>query len=347
MPTTTSPTRAINPLDYIVDWDPKDEKVPDVDAWYVTEYLTITVTKTAGVAMGNAASFGPESVGWLLAQGWVMLRAYNGRGDILWQRQRAGGTRHFSDGSSMSYSSSADAPVGQWHSQTADFQRVRVNPRVILKHMVAEFTKGYNEGRRLNDQRYDELVHLYAAIVVRTQGDVEPFRAAADRFAPLVEQIVRSLDGVPEDYAGKVDAVVERLGGGEEAVNERFDELVAKAKSGLVERGLYNSTLWAATIAEIERQRAIALDEIRSKNATLRLDALKGAAALRAQIADAILGVVQKMTLEPVQIRNRAFADMFAFMERRTDDYPGLADIAKIVTQVGYANGGTLVPTSK
>ena len=332
---TTALTRSIDPLDYIVDWDPEDERVLSVSSWYTEENITVDVEQWVGRHGGSNVYLGVEVVNWFLAQGWYVVAT----------------SRLANNGHWLVYSSAgnyAGAVANYWSTVSrVALRRVRINPKIVLQDMIGEFTKAYNEGRRLNDQRYDELVRLYAAIVVRTQDDVEPFRAAADRFAPLVDQIVRSLDGVPEDYASKVDAIVANLGGGgEEAVNERFDELVAKAKADLVSRGLWNSTLYASTLAEIERQRSIALDEVRSKNAALKLDALKGAAALRAQIADAILGVVQKMTLEPVQLRNKAFGDMFAFMERRTDDYPGLDQLLQVTTSLGYGNGATLYPST-
>lgn len=343
----SSQLSVIRPLDYIVDWDPPDEAVPDVDAWYETEYITLTVTRASGLASGEAAGFGSESVGWLLAQGWVMTSAGESSGSVLKSVNEQSGTRHFSDGSKQTYLSKTSSIVGQYKKQRAKFKRVRINPRVLLKHMIGEFTKGYNEGRRLNDQRYDELVKLYAALAVKTQEDANRVSLSGFDFSPLVEQMVRGILALPDDYGRKVDAVVATIGGGGElAINERFDELVAKAKSDLVSRGLWNSTLYAATIAEIERQRAIALDEARAKNASLKLSALDAAASLRTKLADAILSLVERQTYKPAELRFNALKAMFDFMERRTDDYPGLAEIAGIVKQIGYADGGTLVPSS-
>ena len=344
----------IDPLSYIVDWDPQPESVPSVASWYTTEYLTITVNLTAGSSVGQPAGFGPEAVGWLLAQGWVMT----GTGprtlyDTQYSTSRSSGSRTFSDGSRMSYSSSASAPVGRAAAQTANFKRTRINPKTVLQHMITEFTKGYNEGRRLNDQRYDYIVRLYAAIVVRTQDELSRFDFSEADYTPLIDQITASLRDLPSTYSSRVDAIVNGLGDGNElAVNERFDELVSKAKADLTHRGLYNSTLWSSTIAEIERQRAIALAEVRDKAANLKLSALGSAADVRAKVAGAILGVIERLVsikqnlTRPIELRNAAFKDMLDFMERRTDEYPGLADMAKIITQVGYANGGTLVPST-
>lgn len=317
----------INPLGYITDWDPADEPVKNVDAWYQTEYMRVS-TSTDGMS----APFSSSQIGWFLAQGWVV---YN-----------TTGIKHYRTGEGGILNQELDHV--DWF---ITFQRTRMAPKAVLKDMVSEFTKAYNEGRRINDQRYDELVHLYAAMVNDTQDQLATFDFSEADYRPLIDQILDGIRDAAASYDQKADAILDGYGDGAIAeINERFDELISQAKSDLVSRGLYNSTIYFSVIAEYERQRAIALAEARDKNARTALDVIGKAVDVRASIAGAVLGVIERMVaiknnlVTPLKLRNDAFLAMLSFMERRTDDYPSASDLAQIVTKVGYANGGYIMP---
>jgi hypothetical protein len=50
--------------------------------------------------------------------------------------------------------------------------------------------------------------------------------------------------------------------------------------------------------------------------------------------------------LKPLEFRNSMFAAMLNFMERRTDDYPGIDGLANIAAQLGYSEGAAVVAPS-
>jgi hypothetical protein len=52
---------------------------------------------------------------------------------------------------------------------------------------------------------------------------------------------------------------------------------------------------------------------------------------------------IRAKQLTPTEVRNTVLSAMFAFMERRTDEYPGIADLANISAQLGYSEGAATV----
>ncbi len=476
----------IDPTNYIVDWDPQDERVLSVASWYSEENITVDVEQWVGRHTGDNVHLGVETINWFLAQGWYIVAT----------------TRIQNQGHWLTYSSAgnyAGAVTNYWSTVSrVALRRIRINPKTVLQDMVSEFTKAYNEGRKLNDSRYDELVKLYAAMVNDTQDQLATFDYSEADYRPLINQLLDGITGVADRYDDSIDGriaamdaipgafkdesdsallrisgvptrfrsdtehtppVVHRLSkvyhddadtatgeleavpasfGDETAtissnygqgkldeINRRFDALISQKKSDLVSRGLYNSTVYDSAIADLERQRAVALSEASENIGTFLLNVAKakadqrqaaataklqvaaqagnfllsgekvevevaeiaaklesatgtselsaastkaqvglnvGTAALealakgvgvRSTIANAILGVIERMIAvksqltTPLKLRNEAFLSMLSFMERRTDDYPGLDQLLQVTTQLGYGNGATLYPSSR
>lgn len=233
-----------------------------------------------------------------------------------------------------------------WYAYTRiRLKRRKMQTELVLKDMVRSFTKAYNEGRQINDERYDELVSLYALMLSRTEDEANAFAGlSADDFKPLAEMITGAIRKAMEDYrdalGGADDIVAARI----DEINRKFDALLAEAKSKMVSAGTYNSTVWPTTASGIERDRQIALKDAGS----LKLDVYGKIASMTADIGGKlldceirILEMQNKMMLGPTEIRNQVFKWMLDFMERRDDDYPGLESISQIAERLGYSEGAT------
>ena len=85
------------------------------------------------------------------------------------------------------------------------------------------------------------------------------------------------------------------------------------------------------------RLRSIAtLGSIYDGNSTFRLRALEARERLNAQITAG--------KLNTIQVRNGILTSMVGFMERRSDEYPGLDSLAGIAAQLGYGQSGSVSP---
>ena len=233
-----------------------------------------------------------------------------------------------------------------WYSyQKLRLKRRKMQSELVLKDMIASFTKAYNEGRQINDERYDELVALYALMLSRTEDEAN---ASTEDFKPLADAVVAACKDALEKYGASVENLpADWMQSRIDEVNRKFDALVAQAKSKMVSEGTYNSTVWPTTVSGIERDRQIALNGLKDDMVTTKIDVLGKIAAMKADIGQKLLDceiriieAQQKMLLGPTEVRNTVFKWMLDFMERRDDDYPGLEQLATIASQLGYAEGG-------
>ena len=204
-----------------------------------------------------------------------------------------------------------------WYSYTKlRMKRRKMQSELVLKDMIASFTKAYNEGRQINDERYDELVALYALMLSRTEDEANAFGGlSADDFKPLADAVVAACKDALEKYGASVENLpADWMQSRIDEVNRKFDALLAQAKSKMVSEGAYNSTVWPTTVSGIERDRQIALNDLKDDMVTTKIDVLGKIAAMKADIGQKLLDceiriieAQQKMLLGPTEVRNTVF----------------------------------------
>lgn len=229
-------------------------------------------------------------------------------------------------------------------------KRRKMQTELVLKDMIAQFTRAYNEGRQINDERYDELVALYALMLSRTEDEANAFAGLnVDDFKPLAKLVTDEIKNAIEEYKNAVgDLPADWMQSRIDEINRKFDALLAEAKSKMVSAGTYNSTVWPTTASGIERDRQIALNNLKDDMVTLKVDVYGKIASMTADVGKGlldceirILEMQNKMMLGPTEMRNQVFKWMLDFMERRDDDYPGLESIAQIAERLGYSDGAS------
>jgi len=237
------------------------------------------------------------------------------------------------------------------------FQRLRLKRRkmqseTVLQDMIESFTKAYNEGRTVNDERYDELVALYSIMLRRTEDEANALPLSVDDFKPLADMVTNAVKKALENYAASVsDLPDDWMRSRIEEINRKFDALLGEAKSKMVSAGTYNSTVWPTTASGIERDRQIALNELKDAMVTLRVDVMGKIAGITADIGGKLLDcetriieAQHKLLLGPTELRNTVFKWMLDFMERRDDDYPGLDQLVTVADRLGYGDGAAAGP---
>lgn len=301
-------------------------------------------SETSSSAESSASSISPSSAGGII----------NTQGSSSGSSKGTSRGSSRSDGNSSTSGNSTTTTTQDggpwWYSYTKlRLKRRKMQSELVLKDMIASFTKAYNEGRQINDERYDELVALYALMLSRTEDEANAFGGlSTEDFKPLADAVVAACKDALEKYGASADNIpADWMQSRIDEINRKFDALVAQAKSDMISKGTYNSTVWPTTMSGIERDRQLALNSLKDDMVTLKVDVLGKIAAMKADIGQKLLDceiriieAQQKMLLGPTEIRNTVFKWMLDFMERREDDYPGLEQLATIASQLGYAEGG-------
>lgn len=228
-------------------------------------------------------------------------------------------------------------------------KRRKLQAESVLKDMIKSFTDAYNEGREINNARYDELVSLYALMLSRTEDEANAYANADFDLKPLIDEMKNALGDALKAYREQAnnlpdDWLKSRIA----EINRKFNALIGQTKSKMVSEGTYNSTVWPTTLSGIERDRQYALNSLKDETVKLRLevygDVAKITASVGQQLIDAqvrIFDAMQKNLLEPTNLRNTVFKWMLDFMERREDDYPGLDQLVTVADRLGYGEGAT------
>lgn len=272
----------------------------------------------------------------------------NGNGTATSQNEGANNSTNSSNNSSSSATVSSGSPY--WYAyQCIRLKRRKLQAELVLKDMINEFTKAYNEGRQVNDQRYDELVQLYALMLSRTESELGSIDLSTENVKPLVDQVLETCKVAMDRFEDRVGDLPEvwqqsRV----EEIDRKFDAQLAAEKSKLISAGLYNGTVWTTVAAGIERERQIAQNQLNDVMVLTKIEAYGKIPALTAEIGGKIADAstrfasLQKELLAPTELRNAVFLKMLEFMERRDDDYPNLDQVAGVAANLGFSEGASM-----
>ncbi|MFO7936005.1 MAG: hypothetical protein R6V06_00105 [Kiritimatiellia bacterium] len=213
----------------------------------------------------------------------------------------------------------------------------------VLQALITSQTGAYNEGRRLNDMRYDDIVTLYSIMLDNTETELNGINSADSTYEDLVDAMMDALDSDFDEYKLSTSALMDGFGVSElERINIKFNALLASSKSGLINRGMYSSTIWDSVSAGIERERAFAItdlnDKINERQLTVEERIFRARIDVRLKILaarDRLREQLSKSEEGHVVLRNRVLDALLGFMERRTDSYPDLTAQAKVVSDLG------------
>ena len=249
---------------------------------------------------------------------------------------------------------SADETDPYWCAwQKIRLERRRMQAELVLQSMVDTFVDNFNEGRKINVDRYEELVALYALMVSQTQDDAANIDLDSIDFEPLFDEVKAAIKEKLSEYQSVADQIPsDWLESRKADINLKFNNLIGEARAKMVSDGTYNGTIWPSVLAGIEHQRSHALDALKDESVTMKLtaygDIAKTTAALYGQMIDAQVRVFEALKSKkttPITLRNEVLKWMYDFMERRTDDHVKIEELATLVEQMGY-DGGIVAPSS-
>ncbi len=310
----------INPMSYIVDTDPVPEAVLDASGWFETEYMTIQASDP------NAAY-----LEWYMAQGWTVYKTI----------------------AVQTIAPSPTLPEG-WKEKIYCLKRRKLQSERVLNDLIRQFTGAYNEGRSINDQRYDEIVSIYNVMLDKTEDDINTTEGSGYDYTADIEALIALFETDFNTYVADVDGLLDEYGDPRLAdINIRFDNELSKARQTLIDRGLNNTTVWASVSAGIERERERALSDAEDKIVDRKILNKTKIHEYRTDFRNRTLLAYERLMalkrdnkLTPLKYRNDVLSAMLNFMERRSDEYPGLDGLANIAAQLGYGEAATSVAPS-
>jgi hypothetical protein len=235
---------------------------------------------------------------------------------------------------------------------TGTLTRRVLKPESVLDDLVESYTEAYNEGRELNDQRYDDLVVLYSTVLSNSEDVLSDLADDEDDFEDAVESIITLMGSDYTSYANDVDGHLDDYGDSMRLqINARFDAELSKAQQALVDRGTYNTTTWPTTSAGIERERTLALTDLEDKIAQQELRikdrVYQAKADMRARVLaarDRVRSELRGATDRRLATRNAIVDALARFVERRTDSYPDLDSIGRLAASLGAGSPEAQMP---
>lgn len=227
-----------------------------------------------------------------------------------------------------------------------------IKPELVLQDLITDYTSAYNEGRTLNDQRYDDLLVLYTNMLDRTEDEINDDADNDDTFQGDVEAIIAAMQAAYTAWAADVDGDLDDWGTDLVAeINARFDAESSKATQALVDRGLSTSLLNTNASASVERERTRALnnasDTITQRQLELTNRIYDAGQDMRSRILSAYERLRDRLsgvTNARIALRNSAAEALGRFVERREDGYPDLTEIGRIAAALGAGSPEAFAP---
>ena len=224
-------------------------------------------------------------------------------------------------------------------------KRRKLQAELVMKDMVEDLTKAYNEGRKINDDRYDELVSLYSIMLGRSEDEANGFIVSTADFAPLTTYVLQTMKKSVADFHAVADNLPDDVFKNRvKQINLKFDNQLSTAKVQLITAGLFNSTVWTTTASGIERDREMALNDLIETKIDVYVKVSNAAGEMGQRFVDAAAKMQQMAhdrLIKPSELRNNVFKWMLEFMERRKDEFPALDTIVGTAKSLGYSETTT------
>ena len=192
----------------ITDWTPTSETAMTAANWFKDEYLEVTLDVDE-----------KGMLGWFMAQGW----------DVT--------------------SSSENSIVGDQatvvKSITYQLRRRKLQSELVLQSMINEFTGAYNEGRELNDTRYDEVVTIFTTMLDKTEDELIALEADDDTYDGVIEALITSLSDDFDALDDSITAIIEAMQTSHDAYKTIIDAMETEVEG---DHDTYETAIEALTV---------------------------------------------------------------------------------------------------
>lgn len=224
-----------------------------------------------------------------------------------------------SESTSESTSKSGGAPY--WCAyQTIVLTRRKMQSELVLNDMLKSFNKAYNEGRKINNERYDELVALYALMLSHTEDEAnkiplssikpEDLIALGDAIAtefegengikieeirPIYDQALENIRAAIAAFNSAIEIPATWQKSREDEINRKFDAKEGQINAAMANNGTFASSAWANVLSGLERDRQLALTDLADSLVTLKVDTYGKIATLTADSEGKLMDAITKL----------------------------------------------------
>jgi hypothetical protein len=227
-----------------------------------------------------------------------------------------------------------------------------LKPESVLNNLVSSYTDAYNEGRQLNDQRYDDLLVLYINSLSINEDEYNALQTDDTAFNTLSTTLIATIESDYDTWSADVDGDLDAWGVDLLAeVNARFDALLASENQKLVDRGLYSGALIVTSTSAVERERQRALnqasDQIAQRQLELKNKIFAEQVSLRSRIfsaRDRLRVLLHGFKDKQVSMRALASDALARVVEARTDSYPDLSEVGRLAAALGAGSPEAYAP---
>ena len=306
----------IDPKKYITNFVPVWQSPQAASGWYETETKTIT-------AFSTDTSDGTQTLAWELAQGWILTNAVYG------ERSSTTGIMQI----------------------TYSLKRRTLKAEKALQDLIDQSTEGYNWGRKMNDQRYDDIVTIYSVLLDKTEDTLASLDGDDDYAADKIDGVLDLLPADYEEHAADPDIDLDAYGTAQRArINLQYDNLLTTLKQSLIQRGIYNTTVYNTDVIGIEGERTIALNAFEDDLMRLKADMAHKLYDQKITMRQGVINAAERWKaqrsngMDRLALQSKITIAMLSFMERREDTYPDLNNINQLAATFGSVNSAQVSP---
>ena len=306
----------IDPKQYITNFVPVWQSPQAASGWYETETKTIK-------AFSTDTSDGTQALAWELAQGWFLTNTVYG------ERSPTTGIMQI----------------------TYSLKRRTLKAEKALQDLINQSTEGYNWGRKMNDQRYDDIVTIYSVLLDKTEDTLASLDGDDDYAADKIDGVLDLLPADYEEHAADPDIDLDAYGTAQRArINLQYDNLLTTLKQSLIQRGMYTTTVYDTDVIGIEGERTIALNAFEDDLMRLKADMAHKLYDQKISMRQGVMNAYERFStvrdngMNALQLQSKICMAMLNFMERREDGYPDISAISQTAAQFGSSNSTEVAP---
>ena len=213
-------------------------------------------------------------------------------------------------------------------------QKSQYHDYAVIGAMLEEFNTLYNEGRELNNDRFDDLVAVWTSTLDKTEDGLNSIEDDEDTFEALVEAVIGNLATEYTTHETDVSGDLDDWGDSERnRIDDAFDAKEDELQQSMVDRGIYNTTTWDSISAGLTREESDADTELEDKITQRQLELSERLydkqVDIRMKFLEArhrLIDVLHKQGSARIEMRNRVIEAINGLVERRTDEYPSFLE---------------------
>jgi len=228
-------------------------------------------------------------------------------------------------------------------SRAVTLKRDVLKTKDFLDDMIAEYVDLFNEGRTINDDRYDDIINLAQAAIARTENELNISEVREEAIYVYLATMIDGYEGEFTTHETDSEDAFDDWGDAEETrIDNEYDAELASIKSRMIDSGWYNTATYGAAELGAAREKSEKLEKLAQKQLELQDSLRDRLYRLQRSMRDGLVSARTRLDAQlqgqrnsRVSIVNNIIQAVMNFAERRTDSYPDMTKVGDIVANLG------------